>query len=220
VRVLVAQFIALATVVSSGPAQAGVIDPADFGSQAQVETFDSQPVGGSAGPLKLNGVTYDFIPSVYQIVAFDKLNYMCIAGTCLGNLASGAPWIITLSNPVDRVGGYLSGAGNSLVASQTDISYFDANHVRIGGTFHPSALPNSSNSPFFFGFEDEADKIKFVLIQPSSGLFITTLDNFTTEVVAAVPELSTWAMMIVGFAGISVMTYRSRRASRLQPDQI
>jgi hypothetical protein len=68
---------------------------------------------------------------------------------------SGALWTITLSTPVDRVGGYLSGAGDSLVASQTDIPYYDANNVMIGGTFHPVAVfPGGTSSPFFFGFEN------------------------------------------------------------------
>ena len=33
--------------------------------------------------------------------------------------------------------------------------------------------------------------------------------------VAAVPELSTWAMMMLGFAGIGAMTYRRRKSVAL-----
>ena len=99
--------------------------------------FDSQSVGTNSGALFLNGVTYDFTPSGYRIAAVDHANYLCIAGTCLSNNASDAFWTITLSNPVDRVGGYLSGAGDNLVASQTDITYYDANDILLGGTFNP-----------------------------------------------------------------------------------
>ena len=39
--------------------------------------------------------------------------------------------------------------------------------------------------------------------------------TLTISQVAAVPEPSTWAMMILGFAGIGAMTYRRRRAAAL-----
>jgi hypothetical protein len=37
----------------------------------------------------------------------------------------------------------------------------------------------------------------------------------TPIVTAAVPEASTWAMMILGFTGIGFMTYRRRTAAAL-----
>jgi hypothetical protein len=43
---------------------------------------------------------------------------------------------------------------------------------------------------------------------------LTNQVPFTT-VVAGVPEPSTWAMMILGFAGIGAMTYRRRRTATL-----
>jgi PEP-CTERM motif len=36
-----------------------------------------------------------------------------------------------------------------------------------------------------------------------------------TPQVAAVPEPSTWAMMILGFAGVGYMTYRRRKVTAL-----
>jgi hypothetical protein len=198
------RFVALALVASAAPAFAGVIGPGDFGSQAQIETFDSQPLGDTAGPLILNGVTYD--TTVYKIYASDPANYQCVSGRCLSTFVSGVGFTITLSSPVDRVGGYLNGV--NLVASETDITYYDENDDRIGGTFHPSLLANTSNPPFFFGFEDEVNKIKYIRIEPNYPLFVTTLDNFTTEILTAIPEPSTWAMMLLGFASVGFMTYR------------
>jgi len=40
--------------------------------------------------------------------------------------------------------------------------------------------------------------------------------RFTVQTVAAVPEPSTWAMMILGFAGVGFMAYRHR--SRTAPN--
>jgi hypothetical protein len=37
--------------------------------------------------------------------------------------------------------------------------------------------------------------------------------GFQTLSVAPVPEISTWAMMIVGFAGIGLMNYRRRKGT-------
>jgi PEP-CTERM motif len=39
--------------------------------------------------------------------------------------------------------------------------------------------------------------------------------TFSFSLAAAVPEPSTWAMMILGFAGIGAMTYRRRKSSML-----
>ena len=207
--------ILIATVCSffaaaSAPSFAGVITPADFGSQAIVETFDSQAVGGDYSPLVLNGVKYSRTPNVYEIVAANPTNYICSAGsgTCL---VTGESLTITLSTPVDRVGGYLSGAGDNLTGPGTDLYYYDANNVLLGGAFHPIPVQTSS-SPFFFGFESTENEIKYIRIKPSSGPFITTLDNFTTEILTPVPEPSTWAMMILGYAGVGYMAYRRGRA--------
>lgn len=38
------------------------------------------------------------------------------------------------------------------------------------------------------------------------------IDNVSIDRVGAIPEPSTWAMMVLGFAGLGFMTYRRRRA--------
>jgi hypothetical protein len=122
---------------------------------------------------------------------------------------------ITLPSPVDRVGGYLSGAGDSLIPSLTDIYYYDNNFTFIGAS-QPVTQSNSSSSPAFFGFESPTNEIKYLRIRPRMGSpALPTLDNFTTEVLtAAVPEPSTWALLILGFAGIGYMAYRRRSRPR------
>jgi hypothetical protein len=44
--------------------------------------------------------------------------------------------------------------------------------------------------------------------QPTNGNFVVT--ELTADAVAAVPEPSTWAMLILGFAGVGFMAYRRR----------
>ena len=67
------------------------------------------------------------------------------------------------------------------------------------------------------------DNLSNTTIAQASGETFTTLESTDSGTlirgvafapVDAVPEPSTWAMMILGFAGIGVMTYRRRNALR------
>ena len=61
---------------------------------------------------------------------------------------------------------------------------------------------------FFFGFQSGSNDIKFIEMAPNAGQFIATLDNFTYELaspVTTVPEPSTWAMMVFGFACVGLL---------------
>jgi hypothetical protein len=69
-----------------------------------------------------------------------------------------------------------------------------------GATYYLSAIGNPGNSG------------------AGNGGYYDDLGNATVPpavVAAAVPEPSTWAMMILGFAGISAMTYRRRKSAML-----
>jgi hypothetical protein len=54
-------------------------------------------------------------------------------------------------------------------------------------------------------------------VQPGTGFLWPTVDNLTLAqgLTTAVPEPSTWAMMILGFAGVGFITYRRRKTSAL-----
>jgi hypothetical protein len=45
--------------------------------------------------------------------------------------------------------------------------------------------------------------------------FLGQADLSVAQISAAVPEPSTWAMMIMGFAGVGYMTYRRRKTAAL-----
>jgi hypothetical protein len=59
-----------------------------------------------------------------------------------------------------------------------------------------------------FGSSDSAT-FTFLSGDPSND-FSTAFDNVAVTTVNAVPELSTWAMMILGFCGVGFMTYHRR----------
>ena len=49
----------------------------------------------------------------------------------------------------------------------------------------------------------------------NSGISTVTINYTPAAVTPAVPELSTWAMMILGFCGVGFMTYRKRARRRM-----
>jgi hypothetical protein len=82
----------------------------------------------------------------------------------------------------------------SLVGYANGVSWFD-----IMGINPDSAVNPNDPTAFALGLSFVAD-----------GNFTGTMTPITLEV-AAVPETSTWAMMILGFAGIGFMAYRRSR---------
>jgi hypothetical protein len=85
------------------------------------------------------------------------------------------------------------------------------------GLLEPDAYtPWGDRGLFFFGFGSGLNNIKMIDIFASTNnqYYSYQLDNFTYEQVSpAVPEPSTWAMMLLGFAGIGFMAYRRKSAT-------
>jgi hypothetical protein len=80
-------------------------------------------------------------------------------------------------------------------------------------------LQNSENVGFFpfdlAGFDPTAPAIYTIDLAMDSAIG-APLGSVEIQVdVGAVPEPSTWAMMILGFAGIGTMTYRRRKSAML-----
>jgi PEP-CTERM motif len=53
------------------------------------------------------------------------------------------------------------------------------------------------------------------LFAPSAGVRSQYFDNVSLDVTAPVPEPSTWAMIILGFAGVGFMAYRRRNGAMI-----
>jgi hypothetical protein len=53
------------------------------------------------------------------------------------------------------------------------------------------------------------------IFAPGAGVTSQYFDNISLDVEAAVPEPSTWAMLILGFAGVGFMAYRRRNGAPL-----
>ena len=53
------------------------------------------------------------------------------------------------------------------------------------------------------------------IFAPGAGVTSQYFDNVSLDVEAAVPEPSTWAMLILGFVGVGFMAYRRRNGAPL-----
>jgi hypothetical protein len=97
-----------------------------------------------------------------------------------------------------------SGAGSSQVTYVlTDIAF-------------TGLTPVSSNFPGVVSFTLSGDTITFgspTIPQRTPGIYQAVFD--VTSNVTAVPEPSTWAMMLLGFAGIGFATYRRKNKMAL-----
>jgi hypothetical protein len=71
----------------------------------------------------------------------------------------------------------------------------------------------SSSTPTFFGFESSSRNILTATIAGDSRFVGFAIDNFTYSI----PEPSTWAMMLIGFAGLGHLGYRRARGRAVLP---
>jgi hypothetical protein len=195
------------SVASGGESRAGVIGPGDFGPNAVTQTFNNLiETDGANGPLVLDGVTYSSsLPVGYRITSSD-----CLSGLCFGNASSGATFTITLGNPVERVGGYL--LGSTFLPS---VDLFDSNNVPLGTL--------TLFSEQFFGFQSDSNDIKYIHINPHGGQLVSTLDNFTYEVVSPEPAPVPIPTVGAGLPGLIFASggllgwWRRKRATRTRP---
>jgi hypothetical protein len=82
------------------------------------------------------------------------------------------------------------------------------------GSFSQS-ISLASNNPlqqYSFTFITDGGNLSFMDLPAGSGNVGNILDNV---LLAAVPEPSTWALMVLGFAGVGYMTYRRRKVAAL-----
>jgi hypothetical protein len=128
--------------------------------------------------------------------------------TTLGNLNENAPT-----------------ANESLVATVDGFSFtIDASHFSSwsinlqNGIFNNLGLTSSVNFAIaHIAYLQTSGGAQYQIHQTQGGDFVSN-GTFTIGAptqVAAVPEPSTWAMLILGFMGIGAMTYRQRKRAML-----
>ena len=104
--------------------------------------------------------------------------------------------------------GQLNGQGNAV--GTVNVSVTDSAGLTFSG---PSfSFSNQANQDFasFGVFSNDGETIKSVTIDSSAGFKEVKQIVFSPATVRAIPEPSTWAMMVLGFFGIGFMAYRRR----------
>jgi hypothetical protein len=107
----------------------------------------------------------------------------------------------SFSTPVSAVGGFINYSPGTSPFFPTIAVYYNSTLLEFDSLSFSTG--GGTNTGFFYGFSESTPITSFVL----SGDFIG-LTNLTFA--SPVPEPSTWAMMILGFAGIGFMAYRRK----------
>jgi hypothetical protein len=127
--------------------------------------------------------------------------------------ASGSPGILSIDLPIDTndIGWVLTYYTESgAVATTTiDTNFFDFPSAVYRVDFYPI---DAMGDPIFFDNFDNPELI-FGLTFDGAGTFNGTVTTDLAPIgsaLGAVPEPSTWAMMLLGFAGLGYVGYRGR----------
>jgi hypothetical protein len=188
-------------------ASAGTTSTETFDAVAIDSQFRTQPV--NVGSFTLTGVGTNQDPD--NIINPSGMSNYNVNGSSfvLGiTNVSASGFTLTFESPIHSFGADFRGFNNFDTANRSLIF--------VNGTALSPPVVSTNTDLSFFGFvSDDPFTTVSILRDPdylrpdSSDVF--GMDNVTFAEVSAVPEPSTWAMMILGFAAIGAMTYRKRQ---------
>jgi hypothetical protein len=115
----------------------------------------------------------------------------------------------------DFGGFFLTNVANSSGSPFEYLYFIDLSNSGGIAAYHPDSTPyfDLTGQPLFSGSLDAP-----TLLTGSFSLISYGLDEPpVTVLVTPIPEPSTWAMMILGFAGVAFMAYRRRKVAALAP---
>jgi PEP-CTERM motif len=163
-----------------------------------------------------------FLVSADNVTAFDA-NYSSQNGTPTFHFTTTG--VVDVANGFSTVNPDVRGTFTSLtINAPTDYTFKDFNFSILatpdfmvtasnGGVVHVTDTPNGNVD--WTAFTLSAAGLTSVTITAENGGFFKEMKQFQIsglEQVAAVPEPATWAMMLLGFAGVGVMAYRRKNS--------
>ena len=184
----------------------GVAAPSGMVSAVAPTTYNFDAVGGTFPVFAPAGVVSYQTGSLnlnYTAPAGDATQYASVGTSPFGTAGSPQSASIALGGGVRYIGLYWGSIDAYNTITITDA--LGTHDINTGNT--PVLTPGGTVSSYVNIFDDIAiTSVKFT----SSGIAFE-FDNLT---IAAVPEASTWAMMLLGFLGLGFFGYRkSSRAS-------
>jgi hypothetical protein len=188
-----------ALAMSATSASAGTVT---FFVSGQADIF----LAGLGAPLSLPGGAGLLPPSI-AVLGGQTLSISAtgIVSCCSGSNPNGpngqatSGTILGVGNVGDFVGNGLALTGVYLGASPTGTPF----QIGSGGTF---VVPTGATA-LYFGIPDAAS------YGSSAGFYSDNTGGFTVTVSSAVPEPATWAMMLIGFAGLAMAARRKQAAA-------
>lgn len=197
-RALVAATALLAGVSASNPASASVTTYNDYGAWAAAVggTIVQEDFTGAGLTAPGLTVTTDNGQITHTSVTFtDAWRDQVVPG--------GATTTWSFSSPIFAFGGFWDLQSVSVGGPGTGIDLY------LNGTTNVASIDNSLAGTFF-GFVSDTP---FTSVQERAGQIVASAETYEVSPIVfagAVPEPSTWAMLILGFAGIGFMAYRRR----------
>jgi hypothetical protein len=183
-----------------GIVAAAVVFAGSLVSKAEATTFDID--------YTANNVTFDLVANATLDTATNAYDITSLTGSVLSG-----------SNTYSVTG--LVGSAGTVQTS--GVFTFDNTLTDVNGTWEltsngllftagPGNLDYNLFSDTFFGSPNNA----LLSTDPALGSFASTEELLGSGTVSAVPEASTWVMMILGFVGLGALGYRrSVRSVRL-----
>jgi hypothetical protein len=187
----------VATLASAKDSRAAVLFFDDFNSESQSlnhSTFANWSV--SAGFVDVIGTaSFDFYPGNGNYVDLNGSNG--VNGTLTSNTVFGAgTYTLTF-----LLGGSQGGAGG------VDLPNPKTTLVTLGNFSQEITLaPDAGLTSQSFTFTTTGGNLIFTSLSGGNADVGNILDN--VQVASAIPEPSTWAMMLIGFGGIGLLAYR------------
>ena len=184
-----------------------------------VVTFDSSPASSSGtilGPVTLGGISFSGSGLIFNASngnsaqpLYDHTNYLTILG--------GGSETLGFSQPRRRFGLYIGSLDtyNSIefLNNGMSVATFDGNAIVAGAGVLAGLAANggqssdASNRFVSFAFS-AAQSFDTVILRSAS-------NSFEVDNISAVPEPSTWAMMLVGFLGLGFVVSRKSKTVNL-----
>lgn len=149
--------------------------------------------------------------------------------TAIGSNIVDVNFFIPGSNTPAFVTGFGAVFSDVDLAGSTSLSFFGANNLALGTWNVPSILGNETLSFLGILFGDPiVSRVRItsgnaalgIAVTETGGRDLVVMDDFIfgePRLSAAVPEPATWAMMVIGFAGVGMVLRRRRRPARLSP---
>jgi hypothetical protein len=217
----------LVTFAAAAPASADVITftPSSYGVTGAGGINFNSAAAGSIGSFTVDGVTFTNLgPSSTSVIQAGSngqgaMPYNLLPTDQYASVLGGGDLGIKFGS-TNTIGFYWGS-----IDSYNSIEFFDAKNGLVGTLTGAQVSPLADGdhvnyaSNQYLTFTDTTGTFSSVQIFSGSNSF--EFDNFKAPPVSAVPETSTWAMMILGFFGVGLAAYRRKRnpALRLEPSR-